>query len=207
MNFKIHEIIKTTVQGEGYNFGIPIDLIRLYGCPVGCWFCDTGYSSNEEFGKNVSFERMDTEQLLNSISSKNILISGGEPFVNKNLKFLCSELINNGHQPFIETSGAYWMDLPVNVWITLSPKEHLNQKFAIDKRFWKRADEIKFVISKKDDFQFYNDDIKTLARIKLIYIQPEWSSKEQIIPYLLSLLSNNCNFKLSIQAHKFMNLP
>ena len=136
MIFRIHEIIKSTVQGEGYNFGIPIDLVRLYGCPVGCWFCDTGYSSNEEFGKNVSFKRMNTEQLLNSVSSKNILISGGEPFINKNLKILCNELIKNGHQPFIETSGAYWMDLPENVWITLSPKEHLNQKFPIDKRFW-----------------------------------------------------------------------
>ena len=207
MNFKIHEIIKSTVQGEGYNFGIPIDLVRLYGCPVGCWFCDTGYSSNEEFGKNVSFKQMNTEQLLNSVSSKNILISGGEPFINKNLNILCSELIKNGHQPFIETSGAYWMDLPENVWITLSPKEHLNQKFPIDKRFWKRADEIKFVISKKDDFEFYNDDIKSLEKNKLIYIQPEWSTKEQIIPYLLNLLGNNSNFKLSIQAHKFMNLP
>ena len=99
------------------------------------------------------------------------------------------------------------MDLPKNVWITLSPKEHLNQKFPIDKRFWERANEIKFVISKKDDFEFYTDNIKSLEKNKLIYIQPEWSTKEQIIPYLLNLLGNNNNFKLSIQAHKFMNLP
>ena len=137
MFFKIHEIIKSTVQGEGYNFGIPIDLVRLYGCPVGCWFCDTGYSSNEEFGKNVSFERMNTEQLLNSVSSKNILISGGEPFINKNLNNLCSELIKNGHQPFIETSGANWMDLPKNVWITLSPKNILIKNFQLIKDFGK----------------------------------------------------------------------
>ena len=209
MILKIHEIIKSTVQGEGYNWGMPIDLVRLYGCPVGCSFCDTGYSKEEKNGKNISYQKMGLDELLNEINSKNILISGGEPFIHKNLGQLCTELESRGHKTLIETSGAYWKDISANSWVTLSPKEHLNSKFKVDQRFWKRADEIKLLISKKEDFEYYQSDldkIKSSESKKLIYLQPEWSVKDMIMPYLIELLQKNDNYRLSIQGHKFLNL-
>ena len=45
MKFNIQETFQNTIQGEGYHSGRPCDFIRLYGCPVGCFFCDTGYAS------------------------------------------------------------------------------------------------------------------------------------------------------------------
>ena len=209
MIFKIHEIIKSTIQGEGYNWGMPIDLVRLYGCPVGCSFCDTGYSSEDDYGKNINYKKMDFENILGEINSKNILISGGEPFINKSLNYLCSELEANGHRVFLETSGSFWKELPDNSWITLSPKEHLNSKFKVDKRFWERADEIKLVISSEKDFKYYQShlsNIQNSSTPKMIFLQPEWSVKDQIMPYLVELLNQNPNYRLSIQGHKLLNL-
>jgi organic radical activating enzyme len=48
MNILIHETFQQTVQGEGHWVGLPVDFIRLAGCPVGCHFCDTGYANGNQ---------------------------------------------------------------------------------------------------------------------------------------------------------------
>ena len=87
--------------------------------------------------------------------------------------------------------------------------EHLNSKFKVDKRFWERADEIKLVISSEKDFKYYQShlsNIQNSSTPKMIFLQPEWSVKDQIMPYLIKLLNQNPNYRLSIQGHKLLNL-
>ena len=71
---------------------MPIDLVRLYGCPVGCSFCDTGYSSEDDYGKNINYKKMDFENILGEINSKIFLSQVVTPFINKSLNYLCSEI-------------------------------------------------------------------------------------------------------------------
>lgn len=115
----IHETFQETVQGEGHWVGLPVDFIRLAGCPVGCHFCDTGYAN----GNQVKGYQQNIPSLLSELKSLNVVISGGEPFANKQIPELVDALLNDNRNVFIETSGSFWQEIDDRVWITLSPKQ------------------------------------------------------------------------------------
>ena len=159
MLIPIHETFQSTVQGEGYFCGVLVDFIRLYGCPVGCNFCDTGYAQG---GKDIARENISIEGLISELKSPRVVISGGEPFIHKNLPNLCQAIINSGRDVSIETSG-FGLDIakeiPEFVWITLSPKEHLNPKYSVNLNTWNRANEVKIVISDGNELEYYREHL------------------------------------------------
>ena len=203
---KIQETFQSTLQGEGFHSGRVCDFIRLYGCPVGCFFCDTGYASpNGDFYKKALPKlNMTHTELINELKSKMVVISGGEPFIHKDLPELCKDLLNAGKDVSIETSGSYWKDIPKDVFVTLSPKEHLNPKYPILDIFWKRANELKMVITNKEDFNFYKEKSKQFSGYK--YLQPEYDDFKNSIQMTLKLLQENDEFKLSLQTHKILDI-
>ena len=203
---KIQETFQSTLQGEGFHSGRVCDFIRLYGCPVGCFFCDTGYASpdGDFYKKALPKLNMTHTELINELKSKMVVISGGEPFIHKDLPELCKDLLNAGKDVSIETSGSYWKDIPKDVFVTLSPKEHLNPKYPILDIFWKRANELKMVITKKEDFNFYEKKSKQFKGYK--YLQPEYDDFTNSIQMTLKLLQENDEFKLSLQTHKILNI-
>ena len=206
VKFNVQETFQSTLQGEGYNSGRVCDFIRLYGCPVGCYFCDTGYASpNGEYYLKKLPKLVKTEkELLSELKSKFIVISGGEPFIHKQLPDLCKYLINNGKNVAIETSGCYWKEVPDKAFITLSPKEHLNSQFPVLDKLWQRSNELKIVVSKLEDFDFYKEKALKFKGYK--YLQPEHSEFKDSIQITLNLLQNNDDFKLSLQTHKILNI-
>lgn len=204
--FNVQETFQSTLQGEGYFSGRVADFIRLYGCPVGCFFCDTGYSlpDGDYYKKKLPKNVRSVEDLLAETKSKFIVISGGEPFIHKQLPELCRYLIKNGKDVSIETSGSYWKDVPAEVFITLSPKEHLNPKYPVKDIFWDRANELKLVITKPDDFNYYEQKMKDFKGYK--YLQPEYYEFKNSIQMTMNLLQANDEFKLSLQTHKILNI-
>jgi len=198
----IHETFQCTVQGEGYWTGTLVDFIRLAGCPVGCPWCDTGYGNG---GKGLPSVPQSISQLLAELQSPRVVITGGEPFIHKNLPELVAALLQADKQVSIETSGAYWQDVSPLAWITLSPKEHVNPKYPVQERFWTKSDEIKLVVSTGKEVDFY---IKYLAENMNIpvYLQPEWETRDRAIPIILELLKQHPNYRLSLQTHKFIGV-
>ena len=87
----IHETFQSTVQGEGFWIGTLVDFIRLSGCPVRCSWCDTGYSDG---GLNAPREMKSFTELLKELRSPRVVISGGEPFIHKQLPQLVQELLD-----------------------------------------------------------------------------------------------------------------
>ena len=140
----IHETFQCTVQGEGYWTGTLVDFIRLAGCPVRCPWCDTGYANG---GKGLPSVPESIAQLLAQLQSPRVVITGGEPFIHRDLPELVEALLQADKQVSIETSGACWQDVSPQAWITLSPKEHVNPKYPVQELFWTRANEIKLVVS------------------------------------------------------------
>lgn len=199
MNIPIHETFQQTIQGEGYWTGKPVDFIRLAGCPVGCHFCDTGYAN----GNQVAGIKHSFDNILSELKSLNVVISGGEPFIHKQLPDLAIALLNDNRNVFIETSGSFWQEIDARVWITLSPKEHLNPKYPVDKRFWQRANEVKIVIADGSELAFYDRRILNSQ----VFLQPEWSTRDRTIPMVLDLLTKNPSCRMSVQTHKLLNLP
>ena len=207
---RVHELIIGTIQGEGSNSGLAVDFVRLHGCNVGCWFCDTGYSESMHYGTNIPFQELSFEEIFGQLKSGNIVISGGEPMLCKELPQFCEYLIKRNKKIFVETSGTAWRDLPPEVWITLSPKDYVS-KLKTKEEAWGKADEIKFVVScedpENDITEYYRDRIKNNPN-SLIYIQPEASEfyKGNNIKNILKLLQTIPGSKLSLQTHKFLNI-
>ncbi|CBN59091.1 MULTISPECIES: 7-carboxy-7-deazaguanine synthase QueE [Kamptonema] len=198
----IHETFQSTVQGEGYWSGTLVDFIRLAGCPVHCPWCDTGYS---EGGKDLPNVQRSIVELLTELKSPRVVISGGEPFIHKNLPLLVESLLEVGKQVSIETSGSHWQEVAGETWITLSPKEHVNPKYPVQEKFWSRANEIKLVISTGEEVNFYRDGLVSNPNIP-VFLQPEWSDRFRAIPIILQLLQQNPGYRLSLQTHKLIGV-
>lgn len=203
VKFPIHETFQSTVQGEGYWTGTLVDFIRLAGCPVRCPWCDTGYSNG---GKGLPAVPQSIDQLLAQLQSRRVVITGGEPFIHRDLPELVQALLAADKQVSIETSGAYWLDVSPQAWITLSPKEHVSPKYPVPELFWSRANEIKLVVSTGKEVEFYHKYLALNVDIP-VFLQPEWDSKDAAIPIILQLLKQNPNYRLSLQTHKFIGVP
>ena len=207
MKINIQETFQDTLQGEGYHSGRPCDFIRLYGCPIGCFFCDTGYAlpDGEWYKKQISKTTRTFKELIKELKSDYVVISGGEPFIHKNLPELCRALIDAGKDVGIETSGSFWQPIPLEAFVTLSPKWHLNLKYRVLDVFWERANEFKLVISKGGELDCYMEKLKNFNGF--LYLQPEYNDFKNSIQKTLSLLKTYNDFKLSLQTHKFLNIP
>ena len=206
MFFNIHETFQDTVQGEGYYAGTPADFIRLYGCPVGCFFCDTGYASpdGDYYKKKLPREKRTIQELINELQSPLVVLTGGEPMIHKNLSVLVEAIHKTGRIVSIECSGSYWVDVPDYTYITLSPKEHISPKYPVLPIFWERANEYKLVVYDKSEFEYYKDRVKNFKGLK--YLSPEHES-ETSNQYAIDLLMQNKDYKISIQTHKYLKLP
>ena len=207
---RIHELIIGTIQGEGSNSGLAVDFVRLHGCNVGCWFCDTGYAKANKHGADIPYQDLTFEEISSQLKSINVVISGGEPMLCKELPEFCEYLISRGRRVSVETSGTAWKQLPPEVWVTLSPKNYVS-KLKTKQEAWDNADEIKFVVScdnpSEDLPEYYINKINSNP-VPLIYIQPEESSfKNKDVSKILDLLRRIPDAKLSLQTHKILNLP
>jgi 7-carboxy-7-deazaguanine synthase len=129
------------------------------------------------------------------------VITGGEPLMH-NLTELTSSLQQNGFQTHLETSGAYPVSGKWN-WICLSPKKF---KAPLPEVF-KKANELKVVIYKKSDFKWAEQNASHVSSQCQLYLQPEWTKSETITPLIIDYIKANPQWQLSLQIHKYINVP
>jgi 7-carboxy-7-deazaguanine synthase len=200
MNLKISEIF-VGVQGEGCNVGTPMVFIRLFGCTMGCTFCDTKYSWNRNgYGKEEMVE-MSVSQILDAVrkfDARWVCITGGEP-LEQEISSLCSVLKGLGYKLALETNGsksAYGLPLLFN-WITVAPKKHYGGTWL------RNADEFKFVASHKEHIEMAERVICKAVK----WIQPCNSSEANIklcADYIL--MHPRTTLRLGYQLHKLYQL-
>ena len=196
----IHETFQQTIQGEGYWAGTPVDFIRLAGCPVGCPWCDTGYADG---GTGLSREVRPFEALIAELKSPRVVISGGEPFIHRQLPALVDAVVDSGRAVSIETSGAFWQTLCDEAWITLSPKQHVSPDYPVKPELWQRANEVKIVIASGDELELYRPYLKSGTPV---FLQPEWENRDRTLPKALELLNHFPAYRLSLQLHKLIGV-
>ncbi len=188
-----------TIQGEGFNTGKAAYFIRIGGCDVGCHWCDVKESWNANLHPLVDA----TEVIKNVLSLKadSVVITGGEPLI-YNLQFLTSELKKRGIKTFIETSGAYEFSGEWD-WVCLSPKKTvlpLSDSYL-------RANELKLIIYNKHDFIWAEEQAAQVTKNCCLFLQPEWSKAEELMPQLVEYVKNNTKWRISLQTHKYMHIP
>jgi 7-carboxy-7-deazaguanine synthase len=188
-----------TIQGEGYHTGKAAYFIRLGGCDVGCHWCDVKESWDAELHPLTS-----ADQIVKNASqypSKAVVVTGGEPLI-YNLDYLTVQLQQSGIQTFIETSGAYPLSGNWN-WICLSPKKFK----APMQQVADAADELKVIIFNKSDFAFAEEYALRVKPGCKLYLQPEWSRSKEMTPLIVDYVMNNPKWEISLQTHKYLNIP
>jgi len=188
-----------TIQGEGFHTGKPAYFIRVGGCDVGCSWCDTKFSWNPVLHPVVPAEQIIDHVLEYPAAA--VVVTGGEPLM-VNMDFLTGKLKEEGIETFLETSGAYGLS-GIWDWICLSPKKNAPPLEAL----YPEADELKVIISSEEDISWA---VENGARVRAdckLYLQPEWSKREQILPLIIDFSKQNPRWMISIQAHKYMHIP
>lgn len=187
-----------TLQGEGYHKGSAAYFIRIGGCDVGCHWCDVKESWDAERHPPTPID-----QIVSSAKSYSdtVVVTGGEPLM-WNMDPLCQALHQLEIHIHIETSGAY----PVTGswdWFCLSPKKN---KLPIDQAY-ACADELKMIIYNKDDFKFAEQQAERVGAECKLFLQPEWSRREKVMPLIVEYVLQNPRWKASLQTHKYLNIP
>lgn len=187
-----------TIQGEGVHSGRAAYFIRLAGCDVKCWWCDVKDSWDEE--KHPKVETGQIVQRAKNSGAKFAVITGGEPLLH-DLNPLTMHLKQEGMQVHIETSGSSPLTGYLD-WITLSPKRF---KKPLDEIF-PYVDELKVIVLKNKDIEWAEENsAKCPASTKLL-LQPEWETPESI-QLIVDYVKKNPEWGISLQTHKFMNVP
>ena len=187
-----------SIQGEGFHKGKASYFIRIGGCDVGCHWCDVKESWDPQAHPLTST----TNIVKNALEySEMVVVTGGEPLM-WDMTILTRELKQNNKKIHIETSGAY--ELTGNWdWICLSPKKQMK---PIDE-IYKKADELKVIIYNNDDFKFAEDQAKKISSKAHLFLQPEWENREKMTPIMVDYIKKNPKWKISLQTHKYLNIP
>ncbi|HCQ13055.1 7-carboxy-7-deazaguanine synthase QueE [Flavobacterium sp.] len=187
-----------TIQGEGFHTGTAAYFIRIGGCDVGCHWCDVKESWNAELHPPTS-----TDVIVSNAKkhADTVVITGGEPLT-WDMSLLTQKLKNQNLKVHIETSGCY----PVTGtwdWFCLSPKKN---KLPVDDAY-AIAHELKVIIYNKHDFIFAEEQAEKVNKNAILFLQPEWSKKEEMTPLIVDYVMNNPKWRVSLQTHKYLNIP
>ena len=188
-----------TIQGEGYYQGHAAYFIRLGGCDVGCVWCDVKESWDAEAHPKVLVSEM-VKRAKNS-GADIAVITGGEPAM-YDLTLLTNELKKAGLRTNIETSGAYPLTGTWD-WVCFSPKKFK----APDSMIYPLADELKVIVYNKSDFNWAEEFAAEVRPDCELFLQPEWSKEKEMLPLIIDYVKANPQWKVSLQIHKYMNIP
>jgi 7-carboxy-7-deazaguanine synthase len=188
-----------TLQGEGYYTGSAAYFVRLGGCDVGCVWCDVKESWDASKHPQVGIETI--VEYVKLANAKMVVITGGEPLLHP-LEALTKLLKENGISTNIETSGSsalsgYWD------WICVSPKKFkapLPEVVA-------KANELKVVVFNKSDLEWAEKHAALVSEKCILYLQPEWDKAAAVMPLIIDYVKQNPQWKISLQTHKYLNIP
>jgi len=193
-----------TLQGEGAHQGRAAYFIRLGGCDVGCTWCDVkdSWDASKHPIYNVDEIIAKAESEINNPSAKKLaVITGGEPLLHQ-LDALTAALQAKGFETNMETSGSSPLSGHWN-WICLSPKKFKQPLPEIVPL----AHELKVVVFNKHDFEWAENFAKQVSPTCKLYLQPEWDKKEQVTPLIIDYIKAHPQWQLSLQIHKYINVP
>ena len=187
-----------TIQGEGFHTGKAAYFIRIGGCDVGCHWCDVKESWNAKLHPPTN-----TDSIIENVikSANTVVVTGGEPLM-WSLDYITAQLKKNKIRTHIETSGAYKLSGKWD-WICLSPKK---LKLPLSE-IYTEAHELKIIIANNHDFKFAEEQAAKVSKNCELFLQPEWSKREKITPLIVDFVMKNPKWKISLQTHKYLNIP
>ncbi|MGB0918190.1 MAG: 7-carboxy-7-deazaguanine synthase QueE [Flavobacteriales bacterium] len=188
-----------TVQGEGFHTGKAAYFVRIGGCDVGCHWCDVKESWDASVHPLINVE--DVVKNASNQPAKTVVITGGEPLM-FNLSFLTERLRQEGMNVHVETSGAHPFSGNFD-WVCLSPKKTSPPQTE----YYENAHELKVIIHNRHDFEWAEEHAERVNEHCMLFIQPEWSKRDEVMPQIVEFVMKNPRWNISLQSHKYMNIP
>lgn len=201
---KVHTVLPVmedfyTIQGEGHYQGQAAYFVRLGGCDVGCVWCDVKDSWNADAHPVISISEI-TDRVLAS-GTPVAVITGGEPLM-YDMTQLTASLQHAGIRTHLETSGVYKVTGSWD-WICFSPKKFKAPHPSI----FPAADELKVIVYNQSDFDWAEKHAQLVGDNCELFLQPEWSREKEMVPLIIEYVKVHPRWKISLQIHKYMNIP
>jgi len=196
-----------TIQGEGFHQGRAAYFVRLGGCDVGCVWCDVkdSWDANAHPKKTideiVSIVSQNAASISDGKAAGLVVITGGEPLMH-DLTQLTLALKEKGFETNIETSGAHPLSGTWD-WICLSPKKFKSPLSDVVPF----ANELKVVVFNESDFKWAEQYALQVSPQCKLYLQPEWDKASSITPLIIEYIKQHPQWELSLQIHKYINVP
>lgn len=207
VEYNVNEIFYS-IQGEGTRVGKPCIFVRFQGCMLRCVWCDTPYALD----RRVKADLMTAKEIYDKIKeypTKFLMLTGGEPLEQKNIKELTEYFCDKGYEVVIETNGQQDISKRDKRAIVVmdfkcpdSKMEKKNNYNNIKKL--NKNDELKFVIGSEKDFNWSINIIekyKLENKLNAILMSPVFGKIENIT---LSnwILNSGKNIRFQVQLHK-----
>jgi 7-carboxy-7-deazaguanine synthase len=205
----ITEIFKS-IQGESTFAGLPCIFVRLTGCNLRCHWCDTAYAFHG--GKKMTVEEVRAQ--VHQLGGKLVEITGGEPLLQNEVYPLTDQLLADGFQVLVETSGERNISklarTVIKVLDVKCPGSGEGGTFCLDNLDaldWK--DQVKFVIADENDYSFARDFMlkhDVAKRVEEVILSPVFG---KLHPRQLTewILRDGLEVRLGLQIHKFIWNP
>ena len=188
-----------TIQGEGSHQGRAAYFIRLGGCDVGCVWCDVKESWDAASHPLISVAEIARRVVASGAPVA--VITGGEPLM-YDMTHLTGALREADIRAHLETSGAYPITGSWN-WICFSPKKFKSPQPSVPPQ----ADELKVIVYNQSDFAWAETHAEMVSERCELFLQPEWSKEKEMLPYIIDYVKAHPRWKISLQIHKYMNVP
>ena len=205
---KVCEIF-SSIQGESSYAGLPSVFVRVTGCNLRCLYCDTPYAYDE--GREMSEDEIFDEVSRHGV--RLVEITGGEPLLQKGVFPLIRRLLDDGFTLLLETNGSVSIkDVDKRAVIVIdikTPKSGMFGNMDLENLgYLKQNDELKFVISDREDYEWVKNFIETyrlLDRCKIL-LSPAY---RLLSPESLSrwMLHDRLPARLNLQLHKYIYGP
>lgn len=208
-----YDEIFCSIQGESSDSGLPCIFVRLYGCPIGCSYCDQPQTPDQR--KRVSVENI-INKVLKFKGVKYVCITGGEPLIYKEVIPLTWELLHMGYKVSIETSGCvpiedlgyrrsfkYVMDIKC-------PSSGVSEKNIFDNLLHLQTnDEVKFVIANREDYDYMKKVLSKYPTQASILVSPMFDENQKAVignELVEWIIEDRFNCRVQIQLHKIIGV-
>ncbi|MFM2082067.1 MAG: hypothetical protein RL380_758 [Verrucomicrobiota bacterium] len=181
--------IYVSLQGESTFAGLPCVFVRLTACDLRCSYCDTAYAFTEGKKRALTEVRAEVNRLATPFRIQNpesriqklplVELTGGEPLLQKNSLPLMQQLCDDGFTVLLETSGAHDIS-PVDARVRRIVDLKCPGSGEVARNRWENlphlraTDEIKFVLSTVEDYEWAKQQIATHGLAALCPLLLSW---------------------------------
>lgn len=198
----VHEIY-ASIQGESTRAGLACTFVRLTGCPLRCRWCDTPHAFTEGAPRTIQ-EILDE---VGKLSPRLVELTGGEPLAQPEALRLIRELADAGYTVLIETSGSLPIEevdpratLIVDLKCPGSGEVDANRYENL--RSLKPADEIKFVLADRADFDWAVETVRRYSLEDRILLAAPVFGELEYRTLCEWILESGVDFRFQPQLHK-----